>query len=150
MEMSAKLLPVGFTSPTILRCLILAFKADVTYHSFITSTGIRWKAWFEKSLSDVSQSPLQWQNVCSWEAFGLWKVRCLLGTEKESTQVWKMLDYSAHFLKKYQIWSLKCGLYCQKADFNDRAWHSCTRNSVYFNGEVENFPLKLSSKAYWH
>ncbi len=52
MEMSVKLLPIGFSSPAILLCFILAFKADATYRSFITSSGICWKDWFQKCLSE--------------------------------------------------------------------------------------------------
>lgn len=104
MEMSAKLLPVGFSSPAILLCFILAFKADVTYRSFITSSGICWKDWFQKSLGEyvtVSIAVSLFDKFYAAERRLVYRKsgEMFAWPEKETAQVWKMLNYSACYLK---------------------------------------------------
>ncbi len=96
MEMSAKLLPIGFSSPAILLCFILAFKADATYHSFITSSGICWKDWFQKSLSEYVTVSIA---LSLFDEFYPAKRREFAWPEKETARVWKMLNYSTCYLK---------------------------------------------------
>lgn len=156
MEMSAKLLPIGFSSPAILLCFILAFKADVTYRSFITSSGICWKDWFQKSLSEyvtVSIAVSLFDEFYAAERCLVYRVRrdVCMAQERDCTSV-KDAELQRMLFKNIRsgAWNV---IYIVRRQFS-MIRHSTpaheNRNSVYFNGEVVNFPLKLSSKAYWH